>query len=492
MRILYCRKRIFIILLLSVMMLVSCESEETGKVPITTQSKLALKYFLKGRDFMDRLHYAEAKEYMDKAIAEDPDFALAYLHRAHMSFGRKEFNQEMEKALALVDKVSTGEKLKILGLEAFANRLPMKEREYYQKLVVDYPNDERVHLLLGNNYFFQGDYNQAIGEYRRATEINPKFSLPYNQLGYSHRYLENYEEAENAFKAYIKLNPDDPNPYDSYADLLMKMGNFEKSIKTFEQALKRDPNFSASHIGIANNLNLLGQHEKARQLIHEVVNQTDDPMEIRYYKFTIALSFFDEGLYDQGLEVFEIMYNSDKVSRDLSRMVEDLIFMGDVQRHMGAFDQAHSNYQFAYELMEDSGFSVERKMNSQRTYFYRKALLAIEQNDITSAKDFTLKFKQSVEGLKDRNRTSQYHELLGHIALGDQNYDEALGEFRRASLHNPNIFLQMAIAASKMGDRLKAIKFCEKAAHFNGINNLNYALIRLDATQFLEKLKNYD
>jgi len=492
MRILPHRKQIFIFLLLSIMMLVKCESEEIGKVPITTQSKVALKYFLKGRELMDRLHYAEAKEYMDKAIAEDPDFALAYLHRAHMSFGRKEFNQEMEKALALADQVSSGERLKILGLEAYANRLPMKELEYYRQLVEDYPNDERVHLLLGNHYFFQGDYNQAIGEFRRATEINPKFSLPYNQLGYAHRYLENYEESENAFKAYIKLNPDDPNPYDSYADLLMKKGNYEKSIKTFEKALKKDPNFSASHIGIANNLNLLGQHEKARQQIREVMKTTSDPMEIRYYRFTIAISFIDEGLYDLGLEEIKAIYNIDKVSRDLSHMAEDLIYMGDIERHMGAFDQARSNYQFAYELMEDSDFSSERKMNSQRTYFYRNALLAIGQKNLSGAKEYTLKFKQSIEGVKDRIRTSHYHELLGHIALEELNYDEALGEFRRASSHNPNISLQMAIAAFKMGDRLKAIKFCEQAAHFNGINNLNYALIRMEATQFLEKLKNYN
>ena len=492
MQILPTRKKIFILLLLIAMISATCDSEETGKVPITTKSNRALKYFLKGRDLMDRLKYTQAKEYLDKAIEEDPEFALAYLHRAHMYYSRKEFNQEIEKAVSLLDQVSEGERLKILGLQAFANRMPEIEREYYQKLVDTYPNDERAHLLLGNHYFFQTDYNQAIGEYRRATAINPKFPLPYNQLGYAHRYLENYEEAENAFKAYINLTPDDPNPYDSYADLLMKMGNFDKSIKIFEKALKQDPGFTASHVGIANNLNMLGQHEKSRQMMRELIEITKDPVEIRLFKYTIAISFIDQGLYQQGLEVINSIYETDKSFNDLSHMAEDLNHMGDVARTMDSFQQARSNYQFAYELIEDSGFSKEIKLSAQLTYFYRRVLLALAQKNVDEAKEYILKFRQSIEGMKDRIRTSYYHELLGYIAIQEQNYDEALGEFRRSTSHNPNIHLQMAVAAFNMGDRLKAIKFCEKAVHFNGINNFNYAFIRMKATQFLEKLKNYD
>ena len=91
----------------------------------------------------------------------------------------KKFNQEIELAIQLRDRISEGEKLKILGMQAFANRLPMKEKECYQQLVDAYPNDERAHLLLGNHYFFQAEYNKAIGSYRRSVSLHSSTTLTY-------------------------------------------------------------------------------------------------------------------------------------------------------------------------------------------------------------------------------------------------------------------------------------------------------------------------
>jgi tetratricopeptide (TPR) repeat protein len=479
---------IFLLIILSINW-VSCRSNETGKVPVTTNSKEALKFYLKGRDLMERLRYQEAQAYFEKALNLDPDFALAHLHKGMIYFGGNDFNQELKIAVSLVDRVSPGEKLKILGMEAFANRLPMKEQEYYQTLVNEFPNDERVHVLLGNHYFFQADYNKAIGSYRRATEINPKYSPPYNQLGYSHRYLENYIEAENAFEIYIKLIPDDPNPYDSYADLLMKMGNFKKSIKTFEKALKQDPAFYSSLIGIANNLNLLGKHEQAREEIREALGTTTVPAEIRALKYTRVISFIDQGDLEGGLTELEDIFTMDKELNDPSRIAGDLIYIATVQQELGNYQEADLKYKQALQFIEDSALSNERKENFRRIYLYRYANLALAQKNIQQAKDYTQKFKQSIEGVKDRIRTWNYHELLGLIAMEEQNYDEALGELRRSNFRNPNINLQMAIAAYNKGDRTQAIKFCEKAVNFNGINNMNYAMIRMKATQFLEKLR---
>jgi len=479
------------ILLLIIISLIwgGCGSEDTGKVPITTNSKKALELYLTGRDLLERLRYQKAREYFEMALKEDPDFALAHLHKGTISFGSTEFTREIEKAVSLIDQVSRGEKLKILAMEAFANRLPAKEGEYYQSLVEEYPNDERAHTLLGNHYFFQADYNTAIGSYRRATEINSKYSPPYNQLGYTHRYLENYDEAEAAFKTYIKLIPDDPNPYDSYADLLMKMGNFEKSIRTFEKALKQDPSFFSSVIGIANNLNLLGKHEVARDRINQALATTSLPAEIRVLKYTLAISNIDQGNIQEGLEELEEIYHLDKESGDASRMANDLIYIGALLRERGDYEEAGLKYQLALELVENSELSSGRKENFRQVLLYCNAKLALVQKNINQAKKYTQKFRETIEDVKDRIRTWNYHELLGLIALEEKRYDEALGELRRSNFQNPNISLQMAIAAYKKGDRSQAIKFCEKAVNFNGINNLNYAMIRMKATQFLEKLK---
>src|SRR4029079_11541120 len=124
-----------------------------------------------------------------------------------------------------------------------------------KKLVVAYPRDERAHMLLGAAYFGVQDWNHAIAEYEKSVSINPKFSPPYNQMGYAYRFLEKYPQAEKAFKMYIELIPGDPNPYDSYAELLMRIGRFDESITQYGKALEVDPHFINSHWGIAANYN---------------------------------------------------------------------------------------------------------------------------------------------------------------------------------------------------------------------------------------------
>jgi tetratricopeptide (TPR) repeat protein len=161
-----------------------------GKMPITTSSEKALEYFLQGRDLFEKLQIQESQQYFRKAVAEDPDFALGYLQLSFSVPSAKEFFENLDKAVALVDRVSQGERLWILGVQAGTNAFPLKQREYYQELVKMYPNAERAHNLLATNYFGQQDYKKAIAEYTKASEIAPDFSQPYNQLGYAHRFLK--------------------------------------------------------------------------------------------------------------------------------------------------------------------------------------------------------------------------------------------------------------------------------------------------------------
>src|ERR1700756_2973278 len=128
-------------------------SSGAGKIPITTKSEDARKEFLEGRDLSERLLGQESLQHFDKAIALDPDFALAEWARANNSPTAKEFFAHQLKASVLADKVSEGERLLILAGEAGANAEVVKQKEYLDKLIGAYPNDERAQLTAGNFYF---------------------------------------------------------------------------------------------------------------------------------------------------------------------------------------------------------------------------------------------------------------------------------------------------------------------------------------------------
>ena len=61
----------------------------------------------------EKLRITDSIAHFDKALALDPNFALAELNRANVSPTAKEFFEHLKKAVALADKVSDGERMLI-------------------------------------------------------------------------------------------------------------------------------------------------------------------------------------------------------------------------------------------------------------------------------------------------------------------------------------------------------------------------------------------
>jgi len=76
---------------------------ESGKIPITTSSEAARKEFMEGRDLAEKLLITDSLQHYDKAIALDPNFAMAELNRATSSPTAKEFFDHLKKAVSLAD-----------------------------------------------------------------------------------------------------------------------------------------------------------------------------------------------------------------------------------------------------------------------------------------------------------------------------------------------------------------------------------------------------
>lgn len=459
--------------------------ETAGKIPITTSSDEAMKYFLQGRNLFEKLRAQESLQFFDKAVAADPNFALAYLFFALAQPSVKGFFAQFDKAVALVDKVSEGERLWILGLQAGVNAFPMKQREYYQKLVKAYPEDERAHTLLGNAYFGQQEWTQAIEAYKKATKINPDFSQPYNQIGYAYRFLENYTEAEKAFKKYIKLIPDDPNPYDSYAELLMKMGKYDASIESYQKALAVNPNFVASHIGIATNLNFKGKNEDARKQLQKLYGMARNDGERRAAHFATAVSYVDEGNLDQALEELKKQYALAEKINDAAGMAGDLNAMGNILLEAGKLNKAMKKFEKSVTLIKESNLSKEVKNNTKRGFLYNSACVALKKKDFATAKAKCKKYREQVEAINNPFQIRISHQLAAMIALEEKNYDKAIEEFKQANQQNPYNLYRLALAYKGKGDKQQAKAFCKKAAKFNALNSLNQAFIRSKAEQML-------
>jgi tetratricopeptide (TPR) repeat protein len=460
-------------------------NSDSGKIPITTASDEAQKEFVQGRDLFEKLQANDSLQHFDKAISLDPSFASAELARANAAPTAKDFFDHINKAVALADKASDGEKLQILATQAGTNGDVVKQKEYLDKLVATYPNDERAHFALGGYHFGQQEMVQAIEHYKKATALAPNYSTAYNLLGYAYRQQGDYANAEQSFKKYIELIPNDPNPYDSYAELLLKMGRFDESIAQYNKALSIDPHWNPGYFGITADLMYQNKWPEAEAELQKMADASRNDGELRTAYFGMAVVNSDGGHFDKALAAMDKEYAVAQKKNDVAAMAADLQAKGNIQAEMMKYDEAAKTFGRSHEMIQTSSLSKEIKDNSTLLHHFNMAGVAIGKKNIVSAKTHADAYLKGAEISKNPAQMKQAHELAGRIALAQKDYDKAISELQQANLQDPRNIYRMSMAYQGKGDSDKAGEFCKKAAAFNARPQLPYAFIRTKARKMV-------
>ena len=190
----------------------SVQKFDTPLAQATTPSLEALRALSIGRDELDNGNYAAAVSWCKRAIANDPDFAIAYgcLYAAYINLGESNLAQEnVKKAYELRGEVSERERL---GIEAgyywgAAGDLE-KARDAYELLVRTYPRDSNAHFNLGNVYQGLGQLEEGLAQARETIRLEPNSGLDCSYLIYSLTVLNRLEEAGEIQKEALAKYPD--------------------------------------------------------------------------------------------------------------------------------------------------------------------------------------------------------------------------------------------------------------------------------------------
>ncbi len=188
-----------------------------------TDNLEAYDYYLRGNQYSRRGYKEEgfriAIEMFEKAIALDPSFALAYaaLSNAHIElywyyYDRSENRLQMAKQAvdnALEIKPESPEahgalaKYYYHGFRDYERAL--QEAEIARK---SQPNNDALHETIGAIKRRQGKWEEAIQNFKRATELNPRDGRGVFEFANTHAVMRNYEEAERLYDMAISLSPD--------------------------------------------------------------------------------------------------------------------------------------------------------------------------------------------------------------------------------------------------------------------------------------------
>ncbi|MEO9518354.1 MAG: tetratricopeptide repeat protein [Paracoccaceae bacterium] len=118
--------------------------------------------------------------------------------------------------------------------------------EVLEQLVKRFPDLPAVHSTLGDIQRQQSNFEQAVGHYDRALELNTETTRNIWFLHYaraiSHDRLDNWENAEADFRSALELNPGQPQVlnYLGYS-LVEKQIKLDEALGMIEQAVEANP-----------------------------------------------------------------------------------------------------------------------------------------------------------------------------------------------------------------------------------------------------------
>lgn len=188
-----------------------------------------------------------------------------------MIFDRLGITQEIQDKLSL-DELSPQEhdQLTLLiekfefGLEEIRNNPTHLEQGF----------DQRLFVRLGNYFYYEGDFSQALEYYNLSNFIDENEWAYFN----SARILQLQDQLDRAYEKYgqaIKLKPDFSQALCHQAEILINQGEPEKALEKLKKSQQLNPNDPETNKLIANYYIEHGENTEA--LIHLKAIHHRDP-----------------------------------------------------------------------------------------------------------------------------------------------------------------------------------------------------------------------
>ncbi len=213
---------------------------------VMTSSLEAYNYYAQGLKFSHTFKWREGIEMLEKAVAIDPEFAMAYLHLGawYGNMGnRAEWRKNLDKALELANRLNLPPREK-LNIEGYAKTDIMERLAALNRLLELYPDDSLGNGRAAGLFFSLEDFEKAVACGQvivRKKDVNP---ILYNNLAIHYCPLGEYAKAAQVLKGYIRDFPDSPNIASVHRPLCLvytAAAEYELALAELKELARLDP-----------------------------------------------------------------------------------------------------------------------------------------------------------------------------------------------------------------------------------------------------------
>jgi tetratricopeptide (TPR) repeat protein len=382
------------------------------------------------RGFEERLPPEERKARIDlreRLLAELPETEETAAARAELHYtlgGLCHWDRKYEKALAhfrvahdLAERLGNTQ-LRAWSLNGLGNVYDNLGR--YEEAIGSFeraidldPEDAHPHNGLGNVYYQQGRYEEAIAAYQRAIELDPEIAYPHNGLGNVYYQQGRYEEAIAAYQRAIELDPEVAYPHNNLGSVYADLGRYEEAIAAYQRAIDLDPEDASPHNGLGNVYDQQGRYEEAIAAYQRAIDL--DP-EVAYPHNNLGNVYRAQSRHEEAIKAYkQALSVPDSFGTPASAHTLAHNGLGNVYRAQGRYEEAIAAYQRAIDLDPEFAYPHNGLGNVYRAQGRHEEAIAAYQRAI------------------DLDPEDAYpHNGLGNVYRAQGRYEEAIAAYQRA------------------------------------------------------------
>ncbi len=339
---------------------------------------------------------------------------------------------------------------------------------------------DRAYLVVGDFYFRNGDYGEALRQYKEGMAADPKQKATYQKRMIEILMRQNRRaEAADIDAQILKDNPKDSDARGLQASLLLDRGDVQKAISELQAVVNAAPDNFVARYNLGRAHIARSEWEQARQQFTEAIRERPDylPARLALAQLQVMRSEFDTALKS----VAQIL-TIDKTNGP-ARLIEAAALLGekrytDARQLLEAIKQANPN---APDIEFSLGMvSLKEGKLKEAEDIFRKAYTAnpkdprgmvglVEAMAAQNHFDQAIQFLQS-ELAKYPNRTD-LQMALGNLAVRAGNFDLAISQFQavlneldKNSKGRGEVYFRLGVTLRHKGDLNGAVQALAKAA----------------------------
>jgi tetratricopeptide (TPR) repeat protein len=430
----------------------SDRTEEAGttKLPVTTSSQAAARYFETAMVHYENHRWNFALRDWNEAIRLDPNFAQAYVWICFTTTDPAEETRDRTKAKALMNNVTPGEQLLIRWMSGVHENRYVEGIMAMNDMLAMFPHDKRLNFMAGYWLFrFQDEYEVSKKFTLRALADDPNYATCYNQLGYLYSRLGDIDKALEYTAKYMELLPNEPNPHDSYGEMLRFAGRYSEALEQYRTALKVDPTFYISQKELGQTYSLMGEEEQARTEYEKAIQEApSDGVKAEYLQM-LALTYVRQKKYAEA----DVAY-LDAAAQ--AHAMKQWIWEARAYRTMAMYEPNSSaalkNLDKADALLARAAGSIsELDLDEEKAHILSVRVdRALTAGDRKAAKKFVAELETMASSGSSVNMQRTYHGAAGTLLFDQGDYSNAIAQLEE-DVANPLSMKRLIAAYRKTG-----------------------------------------